>query len=229
MARLNVLFNYYTKGASGEKDSIVSGISTFSSTKEVLQVNRFNNSNLEKLVNDNSCTYIKTPAGIFTEVELPINDIVESTDTLNSVRITFTRYNSDNTDKYKYATPLQLLMVRKSEMYKFFTDNKLYDNITSYVASYNISNNKYMYYNIARLINYCAEEYRKGTDEDANWEVNNPDWNKVVLIPITINSDESTGSVVSISHCHDLTSARLVGGESSPITISIISSKFNNE
>lgn len=229
MARLNVLFNYYTKGASGEKDSIISGISTFSSTKEVLQVNRFNNSNLEKLVNDNSCTYIKTPAGIFTEVELPINDIVESTDTLNSVRITFTRYNSDNTDKYKYATPLQLLMVRKSEMYKFFTDNKLYDNITSYVASYNISNNKYMYYNIARLINYCAEEYRKGTDEDANWEENNPDWNKVVLIPITINSDESTGSVVSISHCHDLTSARLVGGESSPITISIISSKFNNE
>jgi hypothetical protein len=120
-------------------------------------------------------------------------------------------------------------MVRKSEMYKFFTDNKLYDNITSYVASYNISNNKYMYYNIARLINYCAEEYIKGTDEDANWEENNPDWNKVVLIPITINSDESTGSVVSISHCHDLTSARLVGGESSPITISIISSKFNNE
>ena len=229
MARINVSFNYYVKSKSGELDSIVRGISTFSSTKEVLQVNRFNNSNLEELANDNSCTYIKTPAGIFTEVELPIKEIIENTDTLNSVRIIFTKYNSTNSSQYKYATPTQLLMVRKCDMYSFFQRNKLYDNKTSFITSYNSTNNKYVYNNIAHLINYCADELRTNSESDADWENKNPDWNKVVLIPVSINSDSSTGSIVSLGHEHGLTSARLVGGENHPIAIRIVSSKFRNE
>lgn len=228
MARLNVTFEYYINSSSGEKDSIVSGVATFSSTKEVLQVNRFNNENLKPLADDNSCTYLKTPAGLFTEVELPIKEIKEQTDTLNSVRIIFTRYNQENSSKFGYSTPTYLLMVRKSEMFDFFSKNKLSDNITSFVTSFDSSSNEYTYSNISRLINYCANEYEKGCTEDADWESKNPDWNKVMLIPVTITKDANTGNTVAITHNHGMTSARLRGGEKHPIAVSIITSKFND-
>ena len=199
MARLNVTFEYYINSSSGEKDSIVSGVATFSSTKEVLQVNRFNNENLKPLADDNSCTYLKTPAGLFTEVELPISEIKEQTDTLNTVRIIFTRYNQENSSKFGYSTPTYLLMVRKGEMYDFFSKNKLSDNITSFVTNFDSSSNEYTYSNISRLINYCANEYEKGCTEDADWESKNPDWNKVVLIPVTSTKD-SNGNIVGITH-----------------------------
>lgn len=228
MARLNVSFDYYIKSSSGAKDSIVTGIATFSSTKEVLQVNKFNNSNVQKLVDDNSCTYLKTPAGIFTEVELPINEIIEKTDTLNSAKIVFKRYNQESIADFSYSIPGTLLMVRKKDMYDFFLKNKLFDNITSYSASFTTASNQYTFSNIARLINYCADEYIKGTATDPKWEENNPDWNKVVLIPVTQTTDNNLGNTVSVSHNHGMTSTRLRGGDD-PIAISIVTSRFNNE
>lgn len=226
MARLNVTFNYYVRGVSGEMDSIATGIATFSATKEVLQVNKFNNGDLQALVDDNSCTYLKTPAGIFTEVELPIKEIIENTDTLNSVKIEFSRYNSNGENSF--AAPGTILMLRKCDMYSFFLNNKMYDNNTSFASTFDSSSNKYTFSNISNLIKYCNKEYETGTANDSDWESKNPDWNKVVLIPISTTSDSSTGSTISISHNHTITSARLQGGNT-PIAIKIVSSKFSNE
>ncbi len=228
MARLNVTFEYYINSSSGKKDSIVSGVATFSSTKEVLQVNRFNNENLQPLAEDKSCTYLKTPAGIFTEVELPIKEIKEESDTLNAVRMTFTRYNEKEITSVSYGIPANLLMVRKSEMYNFFSKNKLTDNISSFVADFDSSSNEYTYSNISRLINYCADEYEKGCESDPDWESKNPDWNKVVLIPVSLTKDSSTGSIVAIGHNHGMTSVKLRGGEKHPIAVSIVTSRFND-
>ena len=52
---------------------------------------------LEDLVNDNSCTYLKSPAGIFTEVTLPVDEISQAhaNDSLLSVSVTFNRQNSN--------------------------------------------------------------------------------------------------------------------------------------
>lgn len=227
MARLNVAFNYYVRGKSGEMDSITSGIATFSATKEVLQVNKFKNEDLQTLIDDNSCTYLKTPAGIFTEVELPISEIIENSDTLNSVKMVFSRYNS-NSDKYGFSAPGTILMLRKCDMYKFFLKNKMYDNVTSFASTFDSSSNKYTFSNISSLVKYCYDEFEEGITNDSNWESKNPDWNKVVLIPVSVVSDNSTGSTVSVSHNHYMTSARLQGGET-PIAINIVSSKFKNE
>lgn len=226
MARLNVTFNYYTRGSSGEMDSITTGIATFSSTKEVIQVNKFDNGDLKNLVEDNSCTYLKTPAGIFTEVELPVKEIIENTDTLNSVKIVFSRYNRNNTTNFGYSVPQTLLMVRKCDMYKFFLMNKVYDNNTSYACSFDSSTNRYTFSNIANLVNYCFNEYENGIAQDSDWENKNPDWNKVVLIPVSLTADSSTGSTIAISHNHNLTTARLQGGDT-PIALTIVSSRYN--
>ena len=227
MARLNVHFQHYITGTSGKKDSLVTAIATFSSTKEVLQVNKFSNGDLQPLVDDNSCTYLKTPAGIFTEVELPIKEIAENTDTLNLTKITFTRYNQSTDYQYKYSIPAVLLMVRKSEMYDFFLKNKTYDNKTSFYSTFNSTYNQYAFNNISRLINHCYAEYNNGIAGDPDWESKNPDWNKVVLIPVSTTKD-SNGNIVGITHDLKMNSIKLRGGKDNT-AIKIITSRFKEE
>ena len=227
MARLNVHFQHYITGTSGKKDSLVTAIATFSSTKEVLQVNKFSNGDLQPLVDDNSCTYLKTPAGIFTEVELPIKEIAENTDTLNLAKITFTRYNQSTDYQYKYSIPAMLLMVRKSEMYDFFLKNKTYDNKTSFYSTFNSTYNQYAFNNISRLINHCYAEYNNGIVGDPDWESKNPDWNKVVLIPVSTTKD-SNGNIVGITHDLKMNSIKLRGGKDNT-AIKIITSRFKEE
>ena len=220
MARINLYFHE-------KKDSLTTAIATFSSTKEVLQVNKFDNGNLNALIEDNSCTYLKTPAGIFTEVELPITEIVENTDTLNLTKITFTRYNQKSDYQYKYSVPAALLMIRKSEMYNFFLKNNSYDKVTSFYTTFNSIYNQYVFNNISQLINYCYNEYEKGTAADPDWESKNPDWNKVVLIPVTSTKD-SNGNIVGVTHDLKMSSIRLRGGDDQ-IAIKVVTSRFQEE
>lgn len=227
MARINLYFQHYITGTSGKKDSLATAIATFSSTKEVLQVNKFENDNLQPLIEDNSCTYLKTPAGIFTEVELPIVEIAEETDTLNLAKITFTRYNQKNDYQYKYSIPSGLLMVRKSEMHDFFLKNKSYDKTTSFYTTFNSTYNQYTFNNISRLINYCYAEYEKNVATNPDWASKNPDWNKVILIPVTTTTD-SNGNVIGITHDLKMSSVRLRGGDKQ-IAIKIVTSRFNEE
>ena len=227
MARINLHFQHYITSSSGKKDSIATAIATFSSTKEVLQVNKFSNENLQSLIDDNSCTYLKTPAGIFTEVELPIVEIAEETDTLNLTKITFTRYNQKSDYQYKYSVPSGLLMVRKSDMYNFFLKNKSYDKITSFYTTFNKTYNQYVFNNISRLINYCYAEYEKNVAIDPDWATKNPDWNKVVLIPVTTTTD-SNGNIVGITHDLKMSNVKLLGGDDK-VAIKIITSRFNEE
>jgi len=208
--QLRLKFTYMIESSSGKVDSIVNGIATFAATKEVIQANRFQNSErLKELAEEKNHTYVKSPAGIFTEVELPINEIAEThqRDTLNAVSITFTRYNEKSDNKYAMGVPQNLLMVRKGDMYKFFENNELYDGKTSFLASFVSSGesaNTYSFNNIAPLISYCIAESAE--------KKNDPDWNKVVLIPIKTETD-SSGNIIGIKNSLNMESACLVGGE----------------
>ena len=222
-ARLDIGFNRKIKSSTGE-DSIQALSAPFYSGKEVLQVNNFNNNDLTPLANENQHTYLKTPAGLYTEVTLPIAEIVESCDTINSAEITFTRYNENEGDTRKPHSTL--LMVRKCDMYKFFLKNRLPDNNTSYITDFTASSNEYIFSNIANLIKACHREYRKGIESDKDWESKNPDWDKIVLIPVSTTED-SKGSIVKITHDISISSVRLRGGDEYKIPIEVITSKFN--
>ena len=205
-ATLNVYFQ------DSKSDSVF--VTQFAGTEEVLQANRFKTENMQQLIDDNSCTYLKTPASIFTEVELPVDEITENNDSINSVKIVFNCYNNATDTKYKFGTPKALLMVHKDDMHSFFEKNKLTNNISSFFTTYNSSYNHYEYSNIANLITYCKS--KKGSS---------PDWNKVVLIPVTTITD-SSNSIVNFRHDFTLNSVRLIGGESS-VKIRVIKSRFN--
>ena len=222
--RLDIGFKHYIKSSSGEMDSIQALSAPFYSGKEVLQVNNFDNDDLTPLANEQEHTYLKTPAGLYTEVTLPILDIV-GPDTINSAKVTFTRYNETAGDtRTPHST---LLMVRKSDMYKFFLKNKLADGKTSFTTTFTSSTNEYTFTNIANLIKVCYKEYQDGIAENPNWEAENPDWNKIVLIPVSTTLD-SNKEVVKISHDINISSVRLRGGTEYEIPIEVITSRFND-
>ena len=227
----NVCKGFYVKAAQGDgsilyidratlnihfrdanNDSIY--VTQFSGTQEVLQANRFNTQKVSSLIEDNSCTYIKTPASIFTEVELPIDEILQNHSSINSAKIIFNCYYDDYDTDYKFGTPQMLLMVHKDEKHTFFEKNKLTNEISSYYTTYNSTYNRYEYNNIARLINYCYSKRETSAD-----------WNKVVLIPVTTIVD-SNNYIVNFRHDFSLNSVRLVGGKDL-IKIKVTSSQFN--
>lgn len=222
-ARIDVGFKRLIKSSSGAMDSVQALSAPFYSGKEVLQTNKFDNNDLKPLLDEKEYTYIKTPAGLFTEVKLPICELVENCDTINSAKMVFTRYNEEGGSMNSaHGT---LLMVRKADMYKFFLKNKLSDGETSYLTSFVNSNNEYVFSNIANLFKHCYKEYTEGVQKDSDWETKNPDWDKVVLIPVTTTED-SNGSVVKILHDISISSMRLRGGTEYEIPIEVVTSKF---
>ena len=216
-SQLNVYFKY------NYKDSVYTGIASFAGTEEVLQTTHFTNDNhvIDQLVADNTCSYLKSPAGIFTEMTLPIDDIVRGheNDSINLAKITLNRINNSTNNEYSLDAPTTILMIPKGQLRTFFESNSLPDYKSSFLATYTKSTNTYTFNNIASMISYM-DKHRTGSD-----------WNKVVLIPVKASyTTVSTSTVLtSITHDMSLTSTKLVGGPgnpNSPIKIGVIYSKF---
>ena len=221
--QLRLNFKYLVESSSGKKDSLVNGGVVFAATKEVIQANRFQNSDrLKELIEEKEHTYLKTPAGIFTEVTLPVEEIADMhlRDTLNAVSVTFTRYNEKKNSKYPMGIPQNLLMVRKRDMHNFFEKNKTFDGLTSFIATYTSSGeeaNRYVFPNIASLITTCINEKKEGKQDE--------DWNKVVLIPVKTETD-SNNNIIGVKSNLDMESACLVGGEKNPIKMQVLYTTF---
>lgn len=234
------------KAKDGVTDSTGIGYNRFDGTEEVLQLNKIENDteNLKKLASQEDWTYLKSPAGIFTEVTLPIDDIMKGheKDTLNTATISFPRLNNaDEDNPYNFATPSTILMVQKDSLQSFFEKSKLADNRTSYTASYSSTGtykNAYTFQNIANLVSAMYKNKGKGEN-----------WNKVVLVLVNvITTTQGYTTVISkINHDMSLASTRLIVGTddpdkdyttdkktgkkvaSGPIRIKVIYSKFKEE
>lgn len=237
-SQLNLYFRYRSKYTRDNttKDTIYVGTTTFAGTEEVLQHTHITNDKqtISTLAADNSCTYLKTPAGIFTEMTLPVDEIVynHENDTLNTAKITLSRINNNTHGDYTLSTPSTLLIVEKDSMYTFFESNKIADNKLTYLSTF--ANNGYTFNNISGLIRHMAEAKERGLQSNPNWLALHPDWNKVVLVPVsteyvTVGQNQV---LAKVSHDMSMTSTRLVGGSANPnqpIRISVIYSKFSNK
>jgi len=215
IAQFNLYFKFYDE--EFKKDT--TGVCQFAATEEVIQANRFENSNLKELISDNSGTYIKSPAGIFTIATLPIEEL-NYNDTINSAKLKFTRYNDKVDSKFKLEIPQKLLMVRLDDYINgYFEKYTLVDNVTSYLATFNSSKNTYEYSNIAKLLTHCIQEKKNGTATE--------NWNKVLIIPVEATYD-SSNLLVKLCHDFSMSSAKLVGGEDK-VKLEVIYSKFNTK
>ncbi len=229
---LNIYFTYYD---AAHPDSVYGGMTRFAATPEVIQTTHFKNDNLQQFIDTSACTFLKTPAGICTEVTLPVREIYaeHQNDSVNKAQLTLTRYNNHSDSEYALGIPSTLLLVRKQNMYSFFTNREVADSQTSYTTSFDANYNTYTFPNLCRLISYCQHEKLQGMREsglsEAAWEAAHPDWNHVVLIPVKTNSttdSQGLSKLVSVVHDMDMNSTRLVGGPGNPIQMQVIYSKY---
>ncbi|MDR1561484.1 MAG: DUF4270 domain-containing protein [Dysgonamonadaceae bacterium] len=147
---------YYTAGTSHRW-------ATLAVTNEVVQVNSFKNSNDEFLTNNNdTATYIKSPAGVYTEISIPVGEIMQGVgDKLfSTVSLSLTPYTPS---EWEYALPFpgsvhtstelsKLLLIRQDSLQKFFEEQKVADGATTFSTIFNTSTYSYDFQNIANVV-----------------------------------------------------------------------------
>ena len=226
-------------------DSTINALSRFAATPEVIQSTQFESSDLSALINkmneaESNTTMLKTPAGICTELILPINEIYRGheNDSISRAYFTLTRLNNQDDDakddNYALGIPQNLLLVRKQNLTRFFENHQVSDDQQSFTTSFLSVYNSYSFDNISNLISYCYHEKQAGmkalnqTEED--WEKEHPDWNHVVLVPVTVASATDTygnSTQVSVNQDMSLCSTKLVRGTAAnPIKMQVIYSHF---
>lgn len=229
---------YYRHKQSDDKVKNTS--MSFSATAEVLSTIKVTNDKegLQRLVDDNTCTYLKTPAGIYTEIELPVEKIMEghSNDSLLSVSMSVQRQNSlIPMNRYLIPAPTTILMIQKDSLNRFFEKETTYDYRDSFVAS--LSKNSYSFRNMGNMVTLMYYNKFVGSILDPDWVKKHPNWNKVVLVPVSTfststatktSSTNTTATVSSISNNVGLTSTQLMGG-TTPIKINVIYARFNEK
>lgn len=253
MMGLNVYFRYHDKTSAGN-DTIYDGMARFGATEEVLQSTRVENDFAtgvkQQMLEDPTCTYVKTPTAMFMELTLPVSEIVDGkegleethyNDSILQAKFSIRKYNSKETGVKPLSPPSYLLMVRKSKMEEFFEEKKLPDSQESYLSnSYSTSSPIYQFSNVAQLITNLKAEREKGagirsTDSEAErkkkyeaWELLNPDWNKVYIIPVSATYTTSTNAygtstktLQTITHELGMKSAKLEGGSVTPLQIEV--------
>lgn len=249
--RLTVNFKYAPD--ENKLDSLVSGAATFAGTDEVIQTSHVTHdvSALKTFVSNanasGNTTYLSTPAGIFTSVALPVDSLNE-TDSLNTARLSLTYYKNTSNSPYALSPSTYVLLVRKDKVNDFFEKNELYDNVTSYIAnttsSDNTYSNSYVFPNIRSLMLTLRDEARPDVEKlmkDRNltrkqayevYKQEHPDWNKVLIVPVTVatttstsTSGSSSSKVVALYHNFSLSSAKLV---KDGVKLQVIYSKIHN-
>ena len=216
---LNVFYRSKIKG----KDSTT--WVSFAGTEEVLQHTKITNTAANAtLLADSKYTYLKTPAGFFTQLTIPVEELERGHhgENINLVKLSVPRVNNSTQSENALDAATNVLLLPVDSVDSFFKQDILMDNKVSFLGS--LVANTYTFNNIANVINVMKKADR-----------NNPNWNKLMIVPVTVSTvtrrSQSGGNetvITNIVHNMSLTSTKLLKGTSaqdSPIKLSVIYTK----
>lgn len=195
---------YKKDGTTIDTIKVSTHIQELSHTSEVPQISRYGNDSLDELLSKaarGEYTYVKSPAGVFTEITVPTTQIAKLlkeepgfVKQLNATPLTIVgEANAQGT--YSLTTPDYLLLLPKDSLQSFFEKEhtELNAPYTTYIGSSNISGaTSYTFGNISTVI---TEHIKAHPDTDL----------KIVIVPIertvaTDNRRQNTGVSSSISN-----------------------------
>lgn len=131
---------------------------------------------------------VMSPGGYDVEFKFPIPEIIASYNdrkgsesTINSLTLSIPVDSVDN--KFGFGPAPYMLLVLKNKKAEFFRDNSLPDNVSSFYATYDESNQAY---NFSSMRNYLIEMLEKEqiSDDDITF----------VLTPVNVVTESSSGS-----------------------------------
>ncbi len=161
----------------------------FYSTEEVTQLNRIDSREGDaKMLNDKEHTYLKTPAGVITQLEIPLDSIVKKVGDdrfFNNVRLALTAEDQATWD-YTLKLPPTLLLISKDSVKPFFEEGRTVVNSSySYVATKaNSSAYKYDFGNISNLVQNSIKKWNEQYSSQELWPPL-----KLWVIPVQILTD----------------------------------------
>ena len=162
---LYVHYNYVDKGGSSQgTDTTRTDAFRLNITPEVTQINYIENQNGQLLEDNPLHTYVKSPAGVNTEITFPFSE-PEIHDRLQSQALNlanFTVYampEASEDPMVKLSPPTYLLLVNKDSLEGFFENRKLRDNVTSFLSDpFDATTYSYKFNNISTMINHYNQE-----------------------------------------------------------------------
>ena len=220
LSDVNIYYRYH------RADTLQNRAVIFYGTNEVKQLTNIQNDEkrLNEMVNDNSCTYLKTPAGLVTEITFPVEKIFDGheNDSINVAEFTLSRYNNTVDSKYALTAPSTIMLIQKDSLKNFFEGSKIIDGETSFLAATSASKNTYTFNDVSSLLTIMRQAKKNGTASN--------EWNKAVLIPVVVTYNTSE-VITNVRHEMDMHSAKLIGGDENthdPIRMRVIFSKIGN-
>jgi hypothetical protein len=198
-----------TKNTQGE-DSAIYRAQWFYSTKDVVQINRFKNSNLDHLLEENPThTYIKAPAGVCTKLVIPTRKILSEINLedrfINNFTLNLKYLPTDEWD-FAYEPPSHLLLLPADSVKSFFENGSVENYVTSFVSfmydlssatsytssassplGYNPTTRTYSFGNISALL---RTHIRNSPEKDLS----------VFVLPVNRNSVNTSTSSSSYSY-----------------------------
>jgi hypothetical protein len=215
---LSIHYRYLTASSSGAIDSIVNTNEVFTVTPEVIQLNNFRNTDISHLLEPNdSYTYLKTPAGIFTRLTIPAKEILSRIKgrRVNNFYVSLKAMPQEDW-QYALTPPDYLLLLPEDSLVNFFREDRLYNAVTSYASS-QYSSLTYDFGNLAPLLNYLIANNLER--EDLNF----------LVIPIEMTTQQDYNgntTATSIKHYLKPSGVRL-RKEPETLRFQVITSKYS--
>lgn len=221
------VFKYEHTNEKTEKKDTITAAMQFASTPEVLSHTYIKQDDnvIEEYTGRTDSTFIKTPACMFAELDIPLEKIVKgnnlshSTDVLSSAVFTL---EVDTTLNKQFSKPKNLLLLKKSEVETFFKDKKAYNDTIHVVATYDSTIPGYKYSNLAVFMQKAYDEYEKAYEEyekayekykkePSGNEPKEPEMPKFVLVPVSVSTD-SSGNIIKVTHDTSFTNIQFAAG-----------------
>jgi len=191
-----------------DSTGVVVNAAVFTVTKEVIQLNKFENKNPAFLTEDNpDKTYLKTPAGVYTEITIPIKEIVKAIGKkkFSSVSFSLKAYPPDDWT-YSLSFPgianvygssassgyqPKLLLIQPDSVKNFFEMKKVADWQTTFTTQFKAST--YTYFSEVNIANLIQNAISNAPDQDL----------KLWVIPVKttwISQNSSSGYPVPVDY-----------------------------
>ena len=221
-------------------DSLELRVQRFAVSKEVIQINRFKNSNIDQLLDENSTyTYVKSPAGVCTKLIIPTTEIAKKVDVKERFINGFTlqlKYLPSEEWAYAYSPPEYLLLLPEDSVISFFEKSSVEDDKTSYISfmptdgssnysskyatpyGYSPYNRTYSFGNISALLKTHIEN---SPDKDLSL-LAIPAYRKIYT------SDNSTFYTTGMSHSFNLSGVK-IRAEEEYMKLVVLSSQYESK
>ncbi len=136
---IDVHFSYFgkTTGSNGADSTFINeGVTSFNVTKEIIQLNSYKSSLDGGLLNPSEDkSYVKTPAGIFTKITVPIPDIIKKMGArkFTNAKLALSVFGKSEWE-YAIGYPSKVLLINSDSITTFFENKQVADNKTTYTS-----------------------------------------------------------------------------------------------